>query len=85
MDVKAEKLKIIHQLLTIEDKNLLYAIRNLIEAGLANTDFSPPADFWKSLSERHKADILLSINQLREGKGIPHEVVMQEMRTLLQK
>jgi hypothetical protein len=40
---------------------------------------------WAKLSVSQKASIVLSIKQLENGEGIPHEDVQAEMRKMLMK
>lgn len=80
MDLKAEKLSVIQQLLKVEDELLLQAVKNLLEFGLQQSSEKRTTDFWDELTEAQKAQIELSRQQLRAGKGIPHNEVMEAFR-----
>lgn len=82
MNIQAEKLHIIQQIISIEDELLLEAIQKLLDYGLKKGERSQEEikDFWDELTEAQKAQIELSRKQLREGKGIPHGEVMEEFR-----
>jgi hypothetical protein len=86
MDIRAEKLWLIDQIAKIQDERLLLALRSLLE--FANQPQSaPPAigDFWDELSTPQKQQIEKAIQELDEGKGIPHEAVMAEFRQRYQR
>jgi hypothetical protein len=78
MDVRAEKLWLIDQISKITDERLLQALKSLLEFTSQQQPVSKAKDFWDDLSEAQKRRIELSIKQLDEGEGIPHEAVMAE-------
>lgn len=80
MDIKAEKLSVIQQLLEVEDELLLQAVKNLLEFGLQQSPGEQTSDFWDELTEAQKAQVELSRQQLRAEKGIPHQEVMKAFR-----
>lgn len=79
MNLQTEKLTIIQQLIQVDDEALLAAIRNLLEFGLKRQG-PAQTDFWEELTDEQKERVELSIRQLEEGAGIPHEEVMSAFR-----
>ena len=80
LDIRAEKLNLIKQLLQINDEELLQAVKSLLEFGLKNQQGTAETDFWEELTEAQKQRVEESIQSLSEGKGIPHEEVMAQFR-----
>jgi hypothetical protein len=83
MNLQTEKYLAIHQILQVNDEMLINTIRSLLDFGLKaqeNDSAEAVTDFWDELSEKEQASIELSMKQLDEGKGIPHEDVMSEFR-----
>ncbi|MCU0348482.1 MAG: hypothetical protein MUC59_16200 [Saprospiraceae bacterium] len=85
MDVRAEKLWLIEQIASITDERLIKTLKSLLEFASQKPKAAAETDFWDELSEAQKRQIELSIKQLDEGEGIPHEAVMSEFRTKLRK
>lgn len=85
MDIRTEKIQLIHQILQIKDATLITSIKNLLSYGLQSdkTDELAITDFWINLNDRQKAQIELSIKQLEAGKGIEHQTVMTDFRKRL--
>lgn len=79
MNLREEKLDVIHQLLQVNDEALLHAIKNMLDFGLERQG-NIQTDFWDELSETQKASIEIAIQQLDAGQGIPHEEVMEGLR-----
>lgn len=79
MNLREEKLDVIHQLLQVNDEALLHAVKNMLDFGLERQGNSQ-TDFWDELSESQKARIEIAIQQLDSGQGIPHEEVMEVLR-----
>lgn len=81
MNISTEKINIIEQVIQIQDEELLNAVKNLLDFGLKHqTPPTEPIDFWDELSEEERSTIEHSIQELDEGKGIPHEEVMTSFR-----
>ena len=80
IDIRTEKLNLIKQLLKVKDEQLLMALKNMLEFGLLRQAETEQNDFWEELTDAQKQQIELSIKELDEGKGIPHEEVMAELR-----
>ena len=79
MDIQAEKLNLITQIVKIQDESLINAIKGWLEFGLK---YQPKeeSDFWDELSDEQKARLELSMQQAKNGEVIPHEEVMQFFR-----
>ncbi len=82
MDLQSEKLNIIQQVLQINDQLLLNSIKSMLEYGLEKQGIQAEAvtDFWNELTQEQRNNIQQSIVELEEGKGIPHQQVMDEFR-----
>lgn len=85
MDIRADKLWLIDQIAKITDERLLQTLKSLVEFATQQPKSVGETDFWDELSEAQKRRIELSIQQMDEGEGIPHEAVMTELRTKLRK
>ncbi len=87
MDLKAEKLQLIQQILQINDAMLINSVKHLLSYGLKTKDQPAEAitDFWTTLNKQQKSQIELSIKQLDNGEGIAHKEVMAEFRKKYQK
>jgi len=85
MDIRADKLWLIDQIAKITDERLLQTLKSLMEFATQQPKVADETDFWDELSEVQKRRIELSIKQLDEGEGIPHEAVMAEFRAKLRK
>jgi len=82
MDLRAEKLQLIQQILQINDAVLINSVKNLLAFGLETQTEKAEAvtDFWQGLSTKQKSQIELSINQLDNLEGIEHKKVMADFR-----
>lgn len=87
MDLRAEKLQLIQQILQINDVVLINSVKNLLAFGLGPQEEQAEAvsDFWQGLSSQQKSQIELSIQQLDNEEGIEHEKVMADFRKKYQK
>lgn len=83
MDLRAEKLQLIQQILQINDATLISSVKNLLSYGLNKGE--SVTDFWNELNEEQQKMISLSIEQLDNGEGIEHKKVMSEFRKKYQK
>ncbi len=80
MNIQAEINWIRTELDGINDVNLVAAIKNLLTyAKKTKTN----VDFWDALSDDQKLDIDAGIEELDAGKGIPHDVVMKQVKARL--
>lgn len=71
MDLQAEKLKIVKEVLAIEDINLIKEIKNLLK--------SRSHDWFDDLSEDQQQAVMKSLEKLDRGEGIPHEEAMARL------
>ncbi len=80
MNIQAEINWIRTELDGINDVNLVAAIKNLLTyAKKTKTN----VDFYDALSDEQKSDIDAGIAELDAGKGIPHDVVMKQVKARL--
>lgn len=80
MDIQAEKLNLITQIVKIQDESLINAIKGLLEFGLKYQQPQEETDFWNELSDEQKARLEQSMQQAKAGEVIPHSEVMQFFR-----
>jgi hypothetical protein len=73
------KSKIVERINSITDVQILEELDRITE------EFKAAGDFWDDLAPAQKNSIEVSIKQLEEGKGIPHEQVMEEVKRWLKK
>ena len=85
MDIKAEKLQLIQQILRIQDLEVIRSIKSLLNHDNKKKGIEDTEDFWTNLSDIQKSQIEKSIKQLDNGEGIKHQVVMTEFRKKYQK
>ena len=87
MDLRAEKLQLIQQILQINDAILINSVKNLLAFGLETQTEKAEAvtDFWQGLNTKQKSQIELSIKQLDNQEGIEHKKVMAYFRKKYQK
>jgi hypothetical protein len=74
--LEARKLHIIDRIVALNNEHLMRLIETLLTS---------ENDFWNELSDGQKAKIEQAIHDLDDGKGIPHETVIQEFRKLYTK
>lgn len=80
MNIQAELNWIRTELENVNDVNLVAAIKNLLTYAKKT---KANVDFWDTLSDEQKADIDAGIAELDAGKGIPHDVVMKQIKARL--
>jgi hypothetical protein len=76
MDTTSLKIKLIKEIDSLDNKNIdeLYGIvMNFINGKVEMGN-------WDSLTEKQKAGIESGLNQLDQGKGINHDLVMKELK-----
>lgn len=71
MDLQAEKLKIVKEVLAIEDISLIKEIKNLLK--------SRSHDWFDDLSDEQQQAVMKSLEKLDRGEGIPHEEAMARL------
>jgi hypothetical protein len=82
MNIQAEKISIIEHLLAVQDEKLLMAVKNLLEFGISRQDVLQKK--YEDLPGHVRESISVSLRELEEGKGIPHEAVMSELKARFQ-
>jgi len=78
MNIQAEKLSIIQQLLVVQDERLLTAIQNLLQYAVRYPGAS--LDRYEDLPSAVRESIEISIQELNAGKGVSHQKVMAELK-----
>ena len=72
MNIQAQKIELAQLIFNTNDKSVLKKIKEAL--------MSSQPDLMDELHDDVKADVLISIQELKEGKGIPHETVMKKIR-----
>lgn len=72
MNLNAEKVKLTQMILNIENERLIQKIKKLIH------DEEP--DFWNELDEEVQTEVILAIEELKNGKGVSHESAMKKYK-----
>ena len=75
MDIQARRRSIFDQLLQVEDEHLLKAVQSLLEFGLEKANQTAEKDFADDFTPYQKERIAKSLQEIEEGKSIPHEAV----------
>ncbi|MHA7099474.1 addiction module component [Roseivirga pacifica] len=70
MDTQSIKLDLIQWLTELKDAEVLKQVQLIKEN----------EDWWNQVSDQEKEAIDYGLKELEEGKGIPHNVVMEETR-----
>lgn len=71
----------LHRLIdTINDPSVLNAVYALLRNNATETE-----DWWDELTESQKASIMIGLKEAEEGKVVPHDEVMRQVRHLLKK
>jgi len=71
MNIQAEKLEIMKMILNTENPSILQRIKNI---------FTKEKDFWNTLSDLEKEDIMKGIEELDNGDKYSYEEVMKKHR-----
>lgn len=71
MNIQAEKLEIMKMILSTENPSILQRIKNI---------FTKEKDFWNTLSDLEKEDIMKGIEELDNGDKYSYEEVMKKHR-----
>jgi hypothetical protein len=79
MDINEIKLHVIHQIIQIDDLDLIKTIQHLLERTDSLISIER-TDFWNEFSMEQQLQIEHSIQQLKDGKGISHLKVMTDFR-----
>lgn len=82
MNIQNKKYQLIHQILQINDEQLIDTVKHLLDFGLKHEKETENAtdDFWNEMTKSQKKRIELSLLQMEEGIGIAHDDVMSEFK-----
>jgi len=73
MNIQAEKIEIMKLILETENPSILESVKNIFNK--SNTE-----DFWETLSNDQKEDILQGIKEIENGEVIDYENLMSKHR-----
>ncbi|HEY4326438.1 MAG TPA: hypothetical protein VGN20_20810 [Mucilaginibacter sp.] len=71
MDLQAEKIEIIKEILVIEDINLIEEIKSLLQ--------SRSHDWFDDLSDEQQQALMKALDEADRGEGIPHEEALARL------
>lgn len=83
MNIAEEKVNLIQQIATLNDVELIEALKNLVAFGLKKQN-NKDVDFWEALNENQRERINESIAMADAGQKTPHHEVMAQFRQQLQ-
>jgi hypothetical protein len=73
MSIQAEKLEIMKLILETDNPGVLEIIKGLFKKNITT-------DFWETLSDEQKEDILLGISEVENGAVVDYDVFMKSYR-----
>jgi predicted transcriptional regulator len=73
MNIQAEKIGIMKLILETDNPEILKSIKKLFNK-------NKPADFWETLPQKQKDDIVKGIKDIDEGKIVDYEKIMSKHR-----
>ena len=73
MNIQAEKIEIMKLILETENPSILESIKNIFNK-------SKTEDFWETLSNDQKEDILQGIKEIEDGEVVDYEDLMSKHR-----
>ena len=73
MDIQAEKIKIIKMILETNNPNILKSVKSIFKK-------STKVDFWDTISQEQKDDILQGIDEIENGEVVDYEDIMKKHR-----
>jgi len=73
MNLQAEKLEIMKMILETDNPNILRSIKRFFKK-------VSDIDFWETLSQEQKDDILQGINEIENGEVVDYEDFMKNHR-----
>jgi hypothetical protein len=65
MDLQAEKLSLVQAILDIDDISLIKEVKKILK--------KKEHDWFDDLTEEQQQDVIIGLEQLDRGEGIPHE------------
>ncbi|MBX2960060.1 MAG: hypothetical protein KF732_08900 [Flavobacteriales bacterium] len=73
MNIQSTKIELVKMILETDNPSILASIKNLFKK-------SSTVDFWETLSQEQKDDILQGISDIEDGKIIPYEDFIKKHR-----
>jgi hypothetical protein len=73
MSIQAEKLEIMKLILETDNPGVLEIIKGLFKKNITT-------DFWETLSDEQKEDILLGISEVENGAVVDYDAFMKSYR-----
>lgn len=73
MNIQAEKIEIMKLILETENPGIIESIKNIFNK-------SKTEDFWETLSNDQKVDILQGIKEIENGEVVDYENLMSKHR-----
>jgi hypothetical protein len=73
MNIQAEKIEIMKMILDTDNPSILESVRNIFKK-------STTADFWDTLPQEQKEDILQGIKDIENGEIVDYEDFMKQYR-----
>lgn len=73
MNIQAEKLEIMKRILETDNLGILNSIKMLFKK-------EAEADFWNTLSQNQKDEILLGIEEIEKGETVDYEDLIKNHR-----
>lgn len=73
MNILAEKIEIVKMILETDNPSILNSIKKIFKKAAHK-------DFWDSLSQEQKDDILAGINEIEKGEIVDYEDFMKKHR-----
>ena len=73
MNILAEKIEIVKMILETDNPNILQSVKNIF---IKNAK----TDFWETLPQEQKEDILQGMKDIEDGDIIDYEVFMKKYR-----
>ena len=65
MDLQAEKLNLVQAILNIEDIGVIKKVKKILK--------KEEHDWFDDLTEKQQQDVIIGLEELDRGEGIPHE------------
>jgi hypothetical protein len=74
MNIKTKKYQLVHQLLMVNDEELIDAVKSLLDFGLKhqNNKETVVEDFWDDLTPTQQKRMDASLHQMEQGIGLDH-------------
>jgi hypothetical protein len=73
MNIQTTKIELVKMILETDNPSILASIKNLFKK-------NSTVDFWETLSQEQKDDILQGISDIEDGKVVPYEDFMKKYR-----